>query len=137
MKRFFTLISLFFFCVLAQAAIKPSHICNDGMVLQQNAEVAIWGTATPGANVSLTTSWNGASYRSKTTADGRWTVYVKTPAASYKPYTITIKGDGSTVRINDVLVGEVWLASGQSNMQMPMCGFFNCPVENADRKSVV
>lgn len=131
MKRFFTLISLFFFCVLAQAAIKPSHICNDGMVLQQNAEVAIWGTATPGANVSLTTSWNGATYRSKTSADGRWTVYVKTPAASYKPYTITVKGDGSTVRINDVLVGEVWLASGQSNMQMPMCGFFNCPVEDA------
>ena len=59
-------------------------------------------------------------------------MYVKTPAASYTNYTIKISGDGSSLLIKDVLVGEVWIASGQSNMEMPIRGFFNCPVEGAN-----
>ena len=118
-------------CMSSHAKITMSDLCTDGMVLQQNTQATVWGTATPGALVTVTTSWNGSSYKGKADADGNWIIEITTPAASYKQHSMTVKGDGSSIRINDVLVGEVWLASGQSNMEMPMKGFFNCPVENA------
>lgn len=131
MRKTFSALLLFCICLAAHAELKPSNICSDNMVLQQNTEAAVWGTATPGSQISVTTSWNGAVYRAKTGSDGRWIVKVRTPKAGYTPYTLTLKGDGSTVKISNVLIGEVWLASGQSNMEMPMRGFYNCPVENA------
>lgn len=131
MKRLISIFVILLFCTLVRAELRMVNICSDGMVLQQKSEAPIWGTATPGAQITVTTSWNGATYRSKTSSEGKWIVKVKTPEAGYNHYTITVKGDGNTIRIDDVLIGEVWLASGQSNMQMPMCGFFNCPVENA------
>lgn len=118
-------------CISAQAKLVPSNLFSDGMVLQQNTDAKFWGNASPGSQISITTSWNGATYRAKADSEGYWETYAATPAASYKPYTVTIKGEGQTIRINDVLIGEVWFASGQSNMEMPMRGFFNCPVENA------
>ena len=132
MKRITILSALLLcLCIGAHAKLVPSKLFSDGMVLQQNTQVKIWGTATPGSQISIIPSWNGAAYRAKTDSEGNWTIYAATPAASYKAYTMTIKGDGETVRIKDILVGEVWFASGQSNMEMPMRGFFNCPVENA------
>ncbi len=131
MKRITTLITLLMICLGVQAKVVLSNICTDGMVLQQKSQAAVWGTATPGAQVTVTPSWNGTSYKAKAGADGRWEVKVATPEASYKSYSIAVKGDGTSVRISDVLIGEVWLASGQSNMEMPMRGFYNCPVENA------
>jgi Domain of unknown function (DUF303). len=129
MKRFLLVLAAALLCTAVQAKVEPAHIFSDGMVLQQQSDAAIWGTAAPGAQISISASW-GASARCKAGTDGKWRTSIKTPAASYKPYTLKISGDGS-VTINDVLVGEVWLASGQSNMEMPMRGFFNCPVENA------
>ena len=132
MKRITILIALLLsLCISAQAKLVPSSLFSDGMVLQQNTDAKIWGKADPGSQISVTTSWNGATYRAKTDNEGNWIIYAATPEASYKPYTVTIKGNGQTIRINDVLIGEVWFASGQSNMEMPMRGFFNCPVENA------
>lgn len=132
MKRIASIISLLLcVCLSAEAKLEMSSLCGDGMVLQQNTNAAVWGKADPGAQITVTPSWNGVTYRGKAGEDGRWTVKVATPAAGYKPYTMTVKGDGSTIRINDILIGEVWFASGQSNMEMPMRGFFNCPVENA------
>lgn len=131
MKRLTTFLIAVLFCICAQAKLVPSNLFSDGMVLQQNTEAKIWGWATPGSQITVSTSWNGRSYRAKTDNSGYWAVYTATPSASYTPYSMTIKGDGETIRINDVLIGEVWFASGQSNMQMPMMGFFNCPVENS------
>ena len=131
MKRIITLALLACICLAAEAKLTVSSVCSDGMVLQQKTDAAIWGFANPGSQISVTPSWDGKTYRAKTDADGKWIVKVATPAASYKAYTVAVKGDGGSVRINDVLVGEVWLASGQSNMEMPMRGYFNCPVENA------
>ena len=118
-------------CIASEAKLALSSVCSDGMVLQQNTEAVIWGTADAGAQITVTPSWNGRAYRGKADAEGRWEVKVETPAGSYKAYSISVKGDGSALKISDVLVGEVWLASGQSNMEMPMRGFFNCPVENS------
>ena len=118
-------------CMVSQAKLALSSVCSDGMVLQQNTEAVIWGTADAGAQVSVTPSWNGKGYRCKADSEGNWSVKVETPAGSYKAYSIAVKGGGESLKISDVLVGEVWFASGQSNMEMPMRGFFNCPVENA------
>jgi len=131
MKRAAMLFVGLLLCSFAHAELKMSNICTDGMVLQQKTMASIWGTASPGAHISVTTSWNGATVRSKASSDGRWIVKVSTPEAGYGHHSITVEGDGATIKVNDVLIGEVWLASGQSNMQMPMCGFYNCPVENA------
>ena len=132
MKRIITVLaSMLCLCIASEAKLALSSVCSDGMVLQQNTEAVIWGTADAGAQITVTPSWNGRAYRGKADAEGRWEVKVETPAGSYKAYSISVKGDGSALKISDVLVGEVWLASGQSNMEMPMRGFFNCPVENS------
>lgn len=101
------------------------------MVLQQNTEAKIWGMASADARITVIPSWSGRAYKVKADATGKWEVMIQTPAGSYNAYDITVKGDGSSFIIKDVLVGEVWLASGQSNMEMPMRGFFGCPVEDA------
>ena len=132
MKRIFTVLALALcFSMMSQAKLVLSSLCSDGMVLQQNTEAKIWGTAAANAQITVTPSWNGKSYKAKADADGNWEAMIPTPRGSYKAYSIAVKGDGTSVRIKDVLIGEVWLASGQSNMEMPMRGFFNCPVEDA------
>ena len=102
---------------IAHADIVLSPILGNGMVLQRESEVALWGTATPGARIEVAPSWGGAS---KATADdkGRWRVRLHTPAAG-GPYEIALRGDGD-VTLKDVLCGDVWLCSGQSNMEWPV-----------------
>ena len=117
-------------CAFAQARIVPSNIFTDGMILQQQSKASVWGTATPKSSITVSASW-GASATCRTDESGHWKAELKTPEASYKTYVVKISGDGSNITIKDVLIGEVWLASGQSNMEMPLRGFFNCPVENA------
>ena len=132
MKRIFTVLALALcFSMMSQAKLVLSSLCSDGMVLQQNTEAKIWGRASANAQITVTPSWNGKSYKAKADADGNWEVMIRTPKGGYMAYSIAVKGDGASVRIKDVLIGEVWLASGQSNMEMPMRGFFNCPVEDA------
>ena len=131
MKKLIPVILLIFTFVPVEAKLILSRLHSNGMVLQQNAEAKIWGTSNPGAQITVIPSWNGKAYRCKADSDGRWSVYVTTPAASYRKYSMTVKGDGETIRIEDILSGEVWFASGQSNMEMPMRGFYNCPVEDA------
>lgn len=132
MKRLLSVLALVLCAsMVSEAKLVLSSVCSDSMVLQQNSDARIWGKASAGAQVTVTPSWDGKAYRCKAGQDGKWEVEIKTPKGGYKVYDIMVKGDGSSVKINDVLVGEVWLASGQSNMEMPMRGFFNCPVENA------
>lgn len=115
----------------ASATIELPEIISDNMVLQRNTDARLWGWATPGSAVTVTTSWNSRQYDVKSGTDGRWDVAVSTPDASYAPCSINIQGDGSDITLNNVLIGEVWLASGQSNMEMPLRGFWGQPIENA------
>jgi len=132
MKRITVMTALLLcLCMAAEAKLAMSSLCTDGMVLQQNTDARIWGTAAPGSQVTVSPSWTSSTFKGKADSDGRWAVKVPTPSASYTEHHLIVKGDGTAIRINDVLVGEVWLASGQSNMEMPMRGFYNCPVENA------
>ena len=131
MKRLALATLLILMSISASAKLSLRLPTGDGMVLQQQTEAAVWGNASPGATVTVQPSWGSKSYKAKADGNGHWTALVSTPAASYTKYTIRISGEGSTITVRDVLVGEVWLASGQSNMEMPIRGFVNCPVEGA------
>lgn len=136
MKR--NLLVLVFLCIaFAANALDIPEIFSDHMMLQQNTNARLWGWAKKGAEVKVTTSWNSAVYSVKADKQtGRWDVKVATPKASYDTYTVTVEGDGQKAVINDVLIGEVWFCSGQSNMEMPLQGFWNCPVEGANETIV-
>ncbi len=95
------------------ADVRSSALFADGMVVQRETKTPIWGWADPGEDVTVTGSWGE---RASTTADasGKWMVKLKTPEAG-GPYTLTVQGN-NTVEIKNVLSGEVWFCSGQSNM---------------------
>ena len=124
------LICLFFAVLVfeARADVKLPAIFSDNMVLQQQSQVAIWGWAKPNTGVRVTGSWNKKSYNAKSDAKGYWRVKIETPAAGFTPYTLTVS-DGKAVTIRNILIGEVWVCSGQSNMEMPMKGFNNEPID--------
>ncbi len=103
----------------------PSFFSN-GMVLQQQTIANIWGWAKQGAAVKIITSWNKKSYSTITDGNGKWLMKISTPVAG-GPYSISIS-DGEPVIIKNILIGEVWLCSGQSNMEMPMKGFRDQPI---------
>jgi sialate O-acetylesterase len=102
---------------IAVADIKPSSLFTDDMVIQRETDAAVWGWAEPGENVTVTGSW-GESAKSTADKAGEWLVKLKTPAAG-GPHTITLKGN-NLVELKNVLSGDVWLCSGQSNMEWPV-----------------
>lgn len=102
--------------------LRLNNLFNDHMVLQQDTLVSFWGQATKGIRVSLHSSW-GAQASTVADEKGNWIVELNTPKADSKSHTVTIKSKKNTIEIQDVVMGEVWLASGQSNMEMPMKGF--------------
>ena len=113
----------------AQAKVRLPHLIGDNMVLQQQTDARLWGWAAPGKTVTVTTSWSDQKVTAKAGKDGRWLVKVKTPEAGYEPLSITFD-DGEPVTITNVLAGEVWVCAGQSNMEMPVKGFWMCPVKD-------
>jgi sialate O-acetylesterase len=96
-------------------AVSVPAIFGNHMVLQQNAEVTIWGSAKSGEEVTVTGSWDNKPVTTKASNLAKWSVKLNTPAAG-GPFTVSIKGY-NTIVLNDVLTGEVWLCSGQSNME--------------------
>ena len=111
------------------AKVRPASLITDNMVLQQQTNARIWGEADPGSEVTVTPSWNGKAYTTTTDRTGQWSLAVETPKASYDKHSITIS-DGEPLTLNNILIGEVWLASGQSNMEMPLKGFPGCCVKD-------
>lgn len=101
------------------ANVTLPSIFSDHMVLQREASVAIWGTSNK-SSVTIISSWDGQSTAVKVNPDGSWKTFLKTPVAG-GPYTLTFD-DGDRLMINDILIGEVWICSGQSNMDMPVRG---------------
>jgi len=136
MKRFFSslmtlLIALVISSGVLYAEVKLPAIFGDNMVLQQQSEAAIWGTAAQNATVKVTTSWNNKSYSVRSGSDGKWKLKVATPSAG-GPYEVTIS-DGTPLKLKNVMIGEVWVCSGQSNMEMPMKGFLNQPITGSNK----
>lgn len=113
----------------ANAKVTLPKMFSDGMVLQRETNANLWGTAKSNSAVKITTSWDKKTYTAKADNNGKWRTAVQTPQAG-GPYSITFN-DGEKTTLNDILIGEVWICSGQSNMEMPMKGFKNQPVEGA------
>ena len=131
MKRIFLLPALLVLSVVLCGKPVLPEILSDGMVLQQNSDVNLWGKAEPGKTVTVKPSWSTASIHATADKGGKWLAVVKTPEAGFTSHTITFS-DGEEVVLRDILIGEVWLASGQSNMEMPLRGFHNNPILKAN-----
>ncbi len=112
-----------------QAKVTLPSIFASGMVMQQQTTANMWGGAKANATVRITTSWNKKTQQVKADDAGRWKASFDTPSAG-GPYTITLN-DGEKTELTNILIGELWVCSGQSNMEMPMKGFKNQPVDGA------
>lgn len=102
----------------AEAKVTLPAIFSDNMVLQQNAQVNVWGKAAPGERVTVKPSWTDQTVTAKTAVNGKWAVKLKTPQAMTNQ-SVTVSGENE-ITINNVLIGEVWLCTGQSNMEFPV-----------------
>ncbi|TDG35999.1 sialate O-acetylesterase [Pedobacter changchengzhani] len=125
-SRNFILLGLLILANSLYAKVKPAAIFTDHMVLQQRTEASLWGWAKPSAQVKVITSWNKQTYFVKANDIGKWHLKVKTPVAG-GPYSISFN-DGDQLILSDILIGEVWLCGGQSNMEMPMMGYNGQPI---------
>jgi sialate O-acetylesterase len=104
---------------MAEAKVRLPHIFSDHMVLQSGQDITVWGWADPGERVTVKVAGQTKKTRGDLT-DGHWSVVLKPLKTMDEPLEMTIKGADETTTIADVLIGEVWLASGQSNMEKPM-----------------
>ena len=117
------------------AKIELPDILGDNMVLQQQTEARLWGTAQAGATISADADWLERAVETKADKNGQWQLTLKTPAAEKKEHQIALSENGQIqMTLRRVLIGEVWFASGQSNMEMPLEGFWNCPVKNSNEE---
>ncbi len=98
------------------ANVSLPNIFGDNMVLQRNSEVKIWGWASPKEEIKLISSWNNQEYKVTANNQAQWELKIKTPEAG-GPFMISIKGYNEVV-LKNILIGEVWVCSGQSNMEM-------------------
>jgi len=113
MKKQFLFLVILFFTAISFSQTKVPTFFGDNMVLQQNEKVAIWGEDAPNKQINVAASW-GEKASVKTGSDGKWRLYLQT-VNSGGPYDITISGSNQ-ITLKNVLLGEVWLCLGQSNM---------------------
>jgi sialate O-acetylesterase len=114
------LTSLFLSCAKT-SEVRLASLFQNHMVLQQKSSVTFWGWAEPNSDVSIYTSWNQEVKHAKTDKEGRFETTVKTLKAG-GPYEVTIRSKNE-IKLHNVMLGEVWVCSGQSNMEMPLKGF--------------
>ena len=124
--RFLNLIFLFFVTGIS-AQIQMGPLFSDDMILQRESQVPIWGLSSPNEKVTVLSSWNNKTTSTKADNNGNWNVKIETPQAG-GPYQLNISTSNSVLNYSNVLIGEVWIASGQSNMQMALFGGGKEPV---------
>src|SRR5690349_9665724 len=108
------------------SSLRPARLFSDGLVLQRDAAVPVWGWAPPKTSVSVVLS--GQTRTVTTDARGVWRVSFPAMKAG-GPYEMTIAGAGKRIAVRDILVGDVWVASGQSNMEWPVASSVNAAAE--------
>jgi sialate O-acetylesterase len=121
-KRLKSLVAFYIvFATCVNAQMQLPAIFGDNMVLQQQSLVPIWGKAKPNTTIKISNSWSKDKQTTTSNNKGEWRTKIGTPKAG-GPYNITIN-DGKAITLKNVMIGEVWLCAGQSNMEMPMKGF--------------
>src|SRR3954447_3473022 len=130
MRRFFFLIAAtLFWNFEGGAEVRLPKILSSHMVLQRDRPIHLWGWASP--DEKLTVSLNGQSAESQADKLGKWSLYLPSQPAG-GPFKVEVKGS-NTLSLDDVMVGDVWFASGQSNMEMPLKGFpGNASIKNSE-----
>jgi sialate O-acetylesterase len=123
-------VTLVCFVFNAYPKITLPTILGDNMVLQQQSTVKLWGEANPKSKITIKTSWNKKVYTLGSDVEGKWLANIETPSAG-GPYEISIS-DGMAIVLKNILIGEVWFCSGQSNMEMPVRGFDRQPAKNTN-----
>jgi sialate O-acetylesterase len=121
----------FFFSFTASGQVKLPRLISDGMVIQREADVKIWGWASPGEKISV--AFDQSVYKAITSGSGKWEIRLS-GLKSGGPYTMRIQGM-DTITLNDILVGDVWICSGQSNMELPMSRvspLYEAEIKNSD-----
>lgn len=116
MKRTALPLLLALLAATAHAEVRLAEVFGEHMVLQRDRPLKLWGRATPGQTLDV--AFAGRSARAKVGTDGRWQVQFP-PLPAGGPHRLTVKGD-ATVQLDDVLIGDVWLLGGQSNMEWPL-----------------
>jgi sialate O-acetylesterase len=117
-RHLLLLLPVLFFYSTINATVKLPALFADHMVLQQKIKVPVWGWGEPGEEIFIEASWQKNKVHTKVNASGEWKIELQTPQAG-GPYKIKITGQNS-IEIKDILIGEVWLCSGQSNMTFPL-----------------
>ena len=129
MRRFVVGTIGFLLAMASYAELKLPAVFSDGMVLQRDQKVPVWGWANPGEEVTV--AFAGQEQVAKADKDGRFMVRLKKMDASKEPRSLNVAAGSEVLEVKDVLVGEVWLCSGQSNMQMPVSGAMDFDKEKA------
>lgn len=131
MKKVYMLFApLLFAACTTPSGFELPNIISDGMVIQQNSNITFWGKAFPGTRITMHTDWDMAvSTTAKT--DSTWELQFATKTSDTLSHQLKFELSDTIVTLDNVLIGEVWLASGQSNMEMPMEGWGNDSVANA------
>lgn len=136
-------LSLFFILIIvscsgpSETTLSVNSLFTDNMIIQQNAKLSVWGNAKSGSLIHVQSSW-GVKATTTTNFEGKWSVILNTPAADHEQHKLIISNENQTRVVQNILLGEVWLASGQSNMEMPLKGFnytkIKEVVEGADKE---
>ena len=131
--RAFALGTFFFTPLLARSEVRLPNLISEHAVLQRQRPIHVWGTASPKSR--LVVRFHDQQVRAEADRLGKWSIYL-TPEKAGGPYKLSIDGDGSSLTVGDLLVGDVWLASGQSNMEMPLAGFRGSAVVKDSAKEI-
>ena len=131
MKKLFLLFTALCHIGAATATVTLDPLLGDNMVLQRDCNAAIWGKAKPSTEITITPSWSGKTYTTRSDKNGSWETAIDTKGVG-GPYTIKIS-DGEELTVRNIMLGDVWICSGQSNMEMNFAEFTGQPVENSLR----
>ena len=128
-QRLVMVLLFYLFTLLPLSAkVRLPQFFSNNMVLQQQSECNIWGKADVNKDVIIMTSWDNKEYVAEADSKGNFQVKVKTPKAG-GPYDIALSDGSEMLKLQNILIGEVWICAGQSNMEMQMKGFKQQPVE--------
>lgn len=130
MKKLLISLAALTMTLTLSAKITLPKVLGSNMVLQQQSEANLWGKAEADKKITVNVSWDKKKITTRSDKDGNWAIKVATPAASFDKQTITIS-DGEKLTLDNILIGDVWVCVGQSNMEMPVQGYMHQPVENS------